>query len=702
MSKCTKTLNFSSFFRIHLFFFSRISTYFYSMNVQEIILRCSVIVILLYCLSGIPSTYGQDVDSASTYLQKALAQPHSISRTTYLQKALEWSIRSNQSETEIVSLYQLGLSYQQSQLSAKAKKNFEKCIQRAKKSSSENSKILEAQFESTMQLTQMELSEGDGGKAYKLLSDIPTNALAVVVPIRKNAYNRLRAQALMASNRENEALSVLDSQFKWEVENDDYYGQIETRLARGDVYSRLNRQSEAQTEYLAALEMAKALESVEHITRCNNKLAINFRQNDQLDRELYYRNGNVQNYQMNNDNVGVFNEQYQIADAYIQSNQLDKAEKVVAENVTFSQNNIVATSTQNNELQALQLKSEILSKNSEAYRELATAYDNNNNHEKAIQNYRKYMAFQDSVNAIREQELQIALSNSSLLEGNEKRINDLEKDRELSDQRIQLLEQEKTLEGERVFKRNIIISVLIFCVMAGIIGGYLFVRLTRSRRKADKLIALQSLTGQMNPHFIFNALNSVNEYIGHNDERAANRYLSSFSKLMRQVMDDSRKSFIPLQEELDMLNLYLQLEHARFSDRFNYSLEVDPNMDIGAFEIPPMLLQPYIENAIWHGLRYREEFGSLSIAISEHENVLEVVITDNGIGIERSKALKTSNQRKQRSLAMRNTETRIRLIHEVYNYPIQLHISSAFANELYPGTRVVLRCPNQPQTTEAS
>lgn len=672
--------------------------YFYTMKVAQIGLF-----LFLWCMGmHTHNALAQDVDSASTLLQLALAQPPSVARTSYLQKALEWSIRANQAENEIIALYQLGLDYSTNHLTAKANKSFEKCLQRSSKIRSESPAILEIRFEATMQLAQMELKEGKAPSALRLLNDLPGSVLVAVSPIRKNAYNRLRAQSMMLDHRENEALTVLDAQLKWEIENDDYFGQIETRLLRGDVYARMQRLSEAQTEYLAALDMAKALQSVDHITRCNAKLASNFRQNDQIESELFYRNSNVQNYQMNDNSYGVFNEKNEIADAYIQSNQLEKAEQIVAENVAFSQNNLVATTTQAMDLQALQFKSSILSENAQSYRDLATAYDNNKNYEKAILNYRKYMAFQDSVQAIRKQELELALSNNTMLEGNEKRINDLEKDRELNEQRILLLEQEKALDNERVVQRNIIIGVLIFMVLAGLVGGYSFLRLTRSRQQSDKLVALQSLTGQMNPHFIFNALNSVNEFIGRNDERAANRYLTSFSKLMRQVMDDSRKSFIPLQEELDMLQLYLQLEHARFSDRFNYTIEVDANMDISAYEIPPMLLQPYIENAIWHGLRYREEFGALSIAVSEKQGQLEVVITDNGIGIERSKALKTNNQRKQRSLAMRNTETRIRLIHEVYHYPIQLHIADAFAQKDYPGTRITLRCPKQPQTTPVS
>jgi hypothetical protein len=667
--------------------------YFYPMKASELVQKCFVFAALWCLKSAVGLVHAQEADSAAIFLQRALDQPQTIARTADLQKSLEWSIRSNRVETEIIALYQLGLSYEQSQLTAKAQKSYEKCIQRAKKHNAEKPQLLEALFESTMQLAQMELRSGDGSRALSKLTELPGTALLAVEPIRKNAYNRLRAQALMSCQREAEAMVVLDAQLQWEVNNDDYFGQVDTRLLRGDVYARTQRQAEAQNEYLKALEMAKALQSVDHVTRCNDKLAANYRQNDQIENELFYRNSNVQNYRMNDNSLGVFNENQQIADAYIQSNQLEKAEQIVADNVFFSQTNIVGNTTQNLDLQALQLKSAILSENAQSYRELATAYDNNKNYDKALLHYRTYVAFQDSVQAIREQELQLALSNNSQLEGNEKRITDLEKDRELSEQRILLLEQEKALSGERVLHRNIIIGVLIFFVLAGIVGGFVFVRLTRSRQKADKLIALQSLTGQMNPHFIFNALNSVNEYIGHNDERAANRYLTSFSKLMRQVMDDSRKPFISLQEEVDMLELYLQLEHARFSDRFQYHLEVDKNMDIGAFEIPPMLLQPYIENAIWHGLRYREAAGALRITIGEASEWVEVTIEDNGIGIERSKAMKTNNQRKQRSLAMANTETRIRLIREVYHFPIDLRIERANADELYPGTRVILRCP---------
>ena len=152
----------------------------------------------------------------------------------------------------------------------------------------------------------------------------------------------------------------------------------------------------------------------------------------------------------------------------------------------------------------------------------------------------------------------------------------------------------------------------------------------------------------MNPHFIFNALNSVNSFIATNDERTANKYLSDFSQLMRSVLENSEQDFIPLEKEIDLLELYTKLEHFRFKDKFDYSITVDENVKVNEFQIPPMLLQPYIENAVWHGLRYKQEKGKLEINIAQKtKDEITITIIDDGVGREKSKALKTENQQKQ-------------------------------------------------------
>ena len=136
-------------------------------------------------------------------------------------------------------------------------------------------------------------------------------------------------------------------------------------------------------------------------------------------------------------------------------------------------------------------------------------------------------------------------------------------------------------------------------------------------------------------------MNSVNNYIAKNDERSANRYLSEFSTLMRAVLENSEEDFISLSRELELIELYVKLEHSRFTEKFDYTINIDEQIDAEAFQIPPMLLQPYIENAIWHGLRYKEEKGTLSIQLMQKEtDLIEIRITDNGIGRKKSKGVK--------------------------------------------------------------
>jgi LytS/YehU family sensor histidine kinase len=194
----------------------------------------------------------------------------------------------------------------------------------------------------------------------------------------------------------------------------------------------------------------------------------------------------------------------------------------------------------------------------------------------------------------------------------------------------------------------------------------------------------------MNPHFIFNALNAVNSFIALNDERAANKYLSDFSKLMRNVLENSELDFIPLQKELDLLGLYLKLEHERFKDKFDYQLIIEPEVLKSPLEVPPMLLQPLIENAVWHGLRYKKEKGFLEVKVSTHKDKgIQVCITDNGIGRQKSQNIKTTHQKKRESKGLGNIANRVALLNELHEYHIDLQVEDA---HLHPdtGTKVTV------------
>ncbi|MDG1570981.1 tetratricopeptide repeat protein [Robiginitalea sp. M366] len=325
----------------------------------------------------------------------------------------------------------------------------------------------------------------------------------------------------------------------------------------------------------------------------------------------------------------------------------------------------------------------------DATRKLSELYRNRGDFEKALDFYQQYVALVDTLYIRKEQELARAARFTRELSSRQNRISSLEQERQLSQSKYDLALAEQRLTREINKRQKFIIYSLVFGILLTGLAAFFYYRSNRQKELANHLLALKGLRTQMNPHFIFNALNSVNHYIARNDERSANRYLSDFSLLMRTVLENSEKDFIPLSEELELLELYLKLEHTRFPDKFDYRIAVDPEVDPDTFTIPPMLLQPYLENAVWHGLRYKAEKGLLELEVKPlSQGVLQVSITDDGVGRKRSAALKTKNQKKQKSKGMGNIRRRIEILNRMYGDRITVSVYDGKPDG--SGTRVVL------------
>ena len=319
----------------------------------------------------------------------------------------------------------------------------------------------------------------------------------------------------------------------------------------------------------------------------------------------------------------------------------------------------------------------------DAYRKLSEAFRDVGNYDKALASYQEYVNLVETLYVKKEQELsQLARFNRDII-AKQTRINSLETDRQLS-------QSQYLLSNERSKRQEWIIYSLIGGLILLLVMGYFMFKYIRQQRLANNLLALKSLRSQMNPHFIFNALNSVNSFIASSDERSANQYLTEFSQLMRAVLENSEQDFIPLEKEIELLQLYTKLEHFRFKDKFDYKITVDETIKISDFQIPPMLLQPYIENAVWHGLRYKAEKGHLWIDINKKsENEITITIADDGIGRERSKELKTDNQKKQNSKGMGNIKKRVTILNEMYKDKVDVYIDDYQAID-DKGTKVVV------------
>lgn len=171
---------------------------------------------------------------------------------------------------------------------------------------------------------------------------------------------------------------------------------------------------------------------------------------------------------------------------------------------------------------------------------------------------------------------------------------------------------------------------------------------------------LHALRAQMNPHFIFNCLNSIDYYIIKNETEKASDYLNRFSKLIRLILQNSRAEYVSLKDELEALKLYMEMESLRFDDRFEYLVRISASLQLENIEIPPLLLQPYVENAIWHGLAKKSKGKNrLDLTITRQNGLLHCRIEDNGIGREAAQKLKSESTSKHRSMGMYITRDRL-------------------------------------------
>jgi hypothetical protein len=240
-----------------------------------------------------------------------------------------------------------------------------------------------------------------------------------------------------------------------------------------------------------------------------------------------------------------------------------------------------------------------------------------------------------------------------------------------TEEKLKALQEEKALKDDLIKRKNRFNYWLIgsLITLVSFIGVILF--LLKKARIKNKQIALQSLRREMNPHFIFNSLNSINQFIANNNELAANQYLTKFSTLMRRVMENSKDDFVLFNKEIELLQNYLDLEKSRFTDKFDFNIDIDDALYANEeLYVPGMLIQPYLENAIWHGLRYKDEKGLLQLSFSQTSNHIKVIIEDNGAGIAESKKNKTVNQQQQKGRGISNTLERIKILNELYHHNI--------------------------------
>lgn len=221
---------------------------------------------------------------------------------------------------------------------------------------------------------------------------------------------------------------------------------------------------------------------------------------------------------------------------------------------------------------------------------------------------------------------------------------------------------------------------------------------TRERLKSEfnkRVTELESkaLRSQMNPHFLFNSLNSVKSLISQGNNEKATQYLTRFGQLIRQILANSEKPFVRLQEELEALRLYLEIEQLRFQN-FTYEIIVHDNVNADFIEVPPLIIQPYVENAIWHGLMHLTSGERRLTVVVAHENqMLHLTIEDNGIGRQQAQQIKSLGNSRKGGMGLRLTEDRLNLLETIYGQDVKITITDLMENGHPSGTRVEVQIP---------
>ena len=420
------------------------------------------------------------------------------------------------------------------------------------------------------------------------------------------------------------------------------------------VYNDTENFEEGVSYLEKALALAKLEENKLFIAAITNNLALAYKKLGQNEKALVH-------YQEAADLA------QQIGNKYIEASALNSIGKI---NVLL--NNYERAET--NARQALSLSKEIgaVEWESDSWEVLSQVFEHNGNMAEALDAYKEHVQLRDSVL------------------NEEKRSELTRKEMQFQMERQQAVAQEK-IKRQELVKNGYLLGAILLALIS-ILGYFLYKRRRDAleKRKVAEFNAkvaeteLKALRSQMNPHFIFNSLNSISDFISKNDIQQADDYLVKFSKLTRSILENSEKKWITLEEDLELMELYMQIEALRLDNKLNYHISVDDSVEPDNTLVPPLILQPFIENSIWHGIAPKQGDGQIDLLIKKDENMLEYVVEDNGVG----RLATHTEDKKKGSFGVKITRNRIDIINHLKNTNGSINLL-----DKTEGLRVKIRLP---------
>ncbi|MFH1321981.1 MAG: tetratricopeptide repeat protein [Bacteroidota bacterium] len=435
----------------------------------------------------------------------------------------------------------------------------------------------------------------------------------------------------------------------------------------GLIYSNLGNDKKALEYYQNSLKIYKDSDNKKGIANSLNNIGLIYFDLGNYEKALIYYQNSLEIKEELGDNQGIVNSLNNIGNIYKKIGNYKNALEYFIKSYQIAKSNNFTQSIMDNYISF-----------SETYSLIGDAKN-------ALEYFKQYTVIKDSIFNQESQKQITELQTKYETEKKEKEIELLTKDKAL---------KEAEIKKQRIFFLLGFITVIFISLLL-----YIYFR-TKETKKRNSLqqelnkYMQKVLTQQMNPHFIFNTLNSIQYYILQNDKKSSTKYLTMFAKLMRITLDNSQHHTIPIKDELNALNLYLELETLRFEKKFDYVIKVDKNSDLLNYKIPTLLIQPYVENAIWHGLMHKQEKGKVTVELNLKDNNIICCIEDNGIGREKAKEIKNKKTHTHKSLGTKITETRLNLINSLYGSNMNIkYIDLKDEMGIAKGTKVEICVP---------
>ncbi len=449
----------------------------------------------------------------------------------------------------------------------------------------------------------------------------------------------------------------------------------------GNIYDEMKSTDKALEYYLKALSIYRVLDDRRSIASTLMNCAVIFQKVKQYDTALNYLQQAFQIYESYTDEYkmsgvldGIASLYMQASNTFLSRQHMSVAERNAAVNKYLEQSHRLA------------LKTGSLSKQSATLELMSSAYEQQENFPQALNTYKESVALKDRV--LNDETKQTATRQGMQYEFDKKEAltkaeNDVKKILAAAE-----INQQQTEKNAAIWGAVILATASVF----------IFMFYKRKRDAEQQQIdaefktevadtEMKALRSQMNPHFIFNSLNSISDYILKNDIKSADYYLTRFAKVMRMILENSDQKEVTLTDDLKALELYIQLESMRMKNKFSYEIIVDDDINPDNTMIPPLILQPFVENSIWHGIANKDGTGKILIHIKKEGNLLNCVVEDNGIGRQHQATEEQLNPEKK-SLGMKITKARIDIINKVKKSKAAIELS-----DLAEGLRVEVRLP---------